>query len=297
MHHAYSFFRVGNVTVWWLKMRIRFVSAFTRRTRVSFTVTALASLLGLAGYAFAGEDVGIAVTVRNDVTGKIQSQTVKVNDGSNVFGREIVRTGPDSSAKIVLKDNTNLNVGPGSSVTLDNFVFNGDSDYKRAGFNLAKGAFRFTSGGSDKRAYDLKTPVGTIGVRGTEFHALVKDGVTHIEVNDGLTKICPVKVSVDSPVVPQQPGDKACHKGCMEVGPGQAVDVTASCIMNAQFTNMSVGQNAVSFAQASAMSGGLTVGTAVIGAAAGAAALGGVLAGTLGNNQTGNNTPQCVSGC
>ena len=124
------------------------------------------ALLAVSPAAFAGDRIGIAATVRNKVSGRIQTQMLLVNSGENVYDRELVKTEADSSAKIVLKDNTNLNVGPSSALSLDNFVFSGDQDYKKAGFNLAKGAFRFTTGASDKRAYELKTPTATIGVRG-----------------------------------------------------------------------------------------------------------------------------------
>lgn len=126
----------------------------------------LLALLLPGSTAFAQDKIGVAVTVRNEVSGKLQTRIVQIIDGESVFDRETVKTVTDSSAKIVLKDNTNLNVGPNSSVSLDNFVFAGPTDYKKAGVNLAKGAFRFTSGASDKRAYDIKTPTATIGVRG-----------------------------------------------------------------------------------------------------------------------------------
>jgi hypothetical protein len=238
-----------------------------------------AALLAPIGAALAADEVGVAVNVRNDVTGKIQSQTVKIDGGSNVFGREIVKTNADSSAKIVLKDNTNLNVGPNSSVSLDNFVFKGDSDYQQAGFNLAKGAFRFTSGGSDKRAYDLKTPAATIGVRGTDFVVLVKNKVSHVEVATGSTLICPVK-AVSKEVVAldnekkkkcqkEDPNDKqcGCTRKCAEVVAGKAVDVSDEYVCASDFTGVQVGEEAMSFSEASAglPIEGLLVGAAIIG--------------------------------
>lgn len=124
------------------------------------------ALLAVIPEAAAGDRIGVAATVRNRVSGRIQSQTQQLNGGENVFDREQVKTETDSSAKIVLKDSANINVGPNSAVTLDNFVYSGDQDLKKASVNLAKGAFRFTTGTSDKKAYDIKTPTATIGVRG-----------------------------------------------------------------------------------------------------------------------------------
>jgi hypothetical protein len=139
----------------------------TASLKFGFVFVISALLATAAGSeAFAGERIGVAATVRNRVSGKIQAQPVPINSGESVYDREYVKTEADSSAKIVLKDDANINVGPNSAVTLDGFVFSGEQDYKKAGVNFAKGAFRFTSGGSNRDAYQVKTPTATIGVRG-----------------------------------------------------------------------------------------------------------------------------------
>jgi hypothetical protein len=130
-----------------------------------FVVSTL-TLLAVSPATYAGDRIGVAATVRNRVTGKIQSQVQPLNSGEDVFDRELVKTEADSSAKIVLKDSANINVGPSSAVSLDNFVYAGDQDLKKASVNLAKGAFRFTTGTSDKKVYNLRTPTAIIGVRG-----------------------------------------------------------------------------------------------------------------------------------
>jgi hypothetical protein len=56
-------------------------------------------------------------------------------------------------AAVFLGRLTNLAVGPVSTVTLDRFVFAGDSTYQQVTVNLVRGAFRFSTGSSDKRAY------------------------------------------------------------------------------------------------------------------------------------------------
>jgi hypothetical protein len=240
--------------------------------------------------AQAEETVGVAVTVKNEVTGKLQSSVVRVDNGSNVYGREIVKTAADSSAKLVLKDNTNLNVGPNSSVSLDGFVFAGDSDYKQAGFNLAKGAFRFTSGASDKRAYDLKTPVATSGVRGTDFVVIVNNKKSHVEVSNGLTLICPANATSKEAVLLDLEKRKKCQKDepnnrncgctrkCGEVGSGRAADVSDEYLCPSEYSGVQVGNDPMSFAEASAPA----IGAPAIGIAA---VIGGIVAGTVVGSQ------------
>jgi hypothetical protein len=283
------------------------------RQRASLGIAVALSLLAPVAAAWA-DQIGVAVTVRNDVTGQIQSNMVKIDSGADVFGKEIVKTTPDSSAKIVLQDNTNMNVGPNSVVTLDNFVFNGDSDYKKATLGIAKGALRFASGQSDKRAYELKTPLATIGVRGTDYAVEIVDKlvpaaegkpahrekVSHVEVTHGTVVVCPqnAKGSINDDVL--APDDKKKRRcGCDEVHENEAVDVTAACVYQSQFTGQTSQMACagpcdapMSYTEASVGSavGGSTAAVVGVGAAAAGAIAGGVIAGS--NNANSGNNPQ-----
>ncbi len=117
--------------------------------------------------ATAGEVIGTVAVVRGDVNQALSSGLARISVGDNVTSGEVVQTGTASAAKIVFSDNTNMAIGPGSKITLGKFVYSGENSFKKATLQLAKGAFRFTSGSSDKRAYEIKTPTATIGLRGT----------------------------------------------------------------------------------------------------------------------------------
>lgn len=119
--------------------------------------------------ALAYEGVGIASYVQNDVNGVLPTRTALITVGESIVRDEIVKTSAASAAKVVFTDNTNLSIGPNSVVKIDKFVFSGESSYQKATINLAKGALRFATGSSDKHAYEIKSPVATIGVRGTIF--------------------------------------------------------------------------------------------------------------------------------
>jgi hypothetical protein len=149
-----------------------------------------AAALTVATAAHPEEKIGLAVIIRNDVNGVLSSRTMPINAGEEVFGKEIVKTGQESSAKLVFADSTNLAVGPNSAVTLDKFVYAGPTDYKKATLTLARGAFRFTTGNSDKRAYEIKTGVATIGVRGTVGDILSLSNKTIVTVRHGVMLAC-----------------------------------------------------------------------------------------------------------
>lgn len=91
-------------------------------------------------------------------------QELSVNDLLEQNDR-IVTTG-DGSVYIHFIDDTVLTVGANSEVILDKFVFDGDKA-RSAVIEITRGTLRFVTGSSDHSAYQLKTPVATIGVRGT----------------------------------------------------------------------------------------------------------------------------------
>jgi hypothetical protein len=159
------------------------------RARLLPIAAALTIAIALAPTAHA-QTIGVAAIVRNDVAQVKGANALAISIGEDVVRNEIVRTGADSSTKLVFSDNTNLAVGPVSTVTLDKFVFAGDSTYQQATVNLVRGAFRFSTGSSDKRAYTINTPVATIGVRGTELDILSERARTVATLNEGQAIVC-----------------------------------------------------------------------------------------------------------
>jgi hypothetical protein len=170
------------------------MSFTARRCRAGLSILFVAAAAAVAAEARADETIGVASLVRNNVSGVLPSRSFQINVGENVVRDEIVKTSQDSVAKLVFTDSTNLSVGPNSTVKLDKFVSAGPASYGKATINVVKGAFRFTTGHSDKRAYEINTGVATMGVRGTTFEGQseprqtvlnVLDGHVHVRTKDG----------------------------------------------------------------------------------------------------------------
>jgi len=115
----------------------------------------------------AAERIGTAAAVRNQATGTLGSETRALKSGLGVFKNERVDTARDATAQLLFSDETALTIGPSSSVTLDEFVYDPNRNAGKAVIRATKGAFRFISGSVDPRSYQIRTPVGTMGVRGT----------------------------------------------------------------------------------------------------------------------------------
>src|SRR6516165_7211219 len=159
-----------------------------RRTTylVLFTLSLIASLP--ATTSAADEPIGVTAVVRNTVS-QLEPKVTKIAKGDEVVRNEVVRTAADSDARFVLRDDTNLSLGPGSTLKLDRTVF----DDPKAGdiaIKLTSGAFRFITGNSNKEAYEIKTPIATMGVRGTTLDILVQKRRNIIVLRSGKVTIC-----------------------------------------------------------------------------------------------------------
>jgi FecR protein len=145
------------------------------RTRSVTGALAAAAVLALYTTANAQDSqIGAAKSIRNQVEGVVGGQAKKLSTGGNIFPDETVRTGKDAVADLVFIDNTNLSVGPTSEVKLDKFVYDPAGSNGAVVIQATKGAFRFVTGSQDKRVYQIKTPFGTLGVRGTIVEMVVK---------------------------------------------------------------------------------------------------------------------------
>ena len=106
----------------------------------------------------AQENIGGAAVVVNKVDGALPTGKIKVIQGDAVFRDEGVTTDAESSAKLVLKDDTNITIGPNSSIKLERFVYSGADQPGAIAIHLAKGAFRMVTGNADKNSYFITTP-------------------------------------------------------------------------------------------------------------------------------------------
>jgi hypothetical protein len=172
-----------------------------------FYISALCLMAGLAASpVHAQARVGEATVVKNEVVRVAGSATSQVNVGDGLLRDEIVRTGLDSAARLVMADSTNLSLGPNATIKLDRTVFNDEHSYRDIAIRLTAGAFRFVTGHSEKAAYKITTSVATIGVRGTILDILAQRGKTTVVLQDGASRVCAIGGQC---VELTQPGDTA----------------------------------------------------------------------------------------
>jgi hypothetical protein len=131
------------------------------------SVVVAASMLVWPAPSLAESKIGVASVAKNQVHGILGGTTRAMSAGSELFSNETVRTGEASQAQLLFLDQTSLSVGARSEVKLDRFVYNPDRKAGNVVIETSRGAFRFVSGSQNPSNYTIKTPLATIGVRGT----------------------------------------------------------------------------------------------------------------------------------
>ncbi len=145
------------------------------------------AMLWCAPMASAAEVIGQAAHIRTSVTGDGREMATR----DPVHRDERIRTSRSGLGQFVFRDGTKLAVGWGSSIVIDRFVFDDSNSLKKLTLNTARGTFRWVSGRSKSTAYEIVTPAGTIGVRGTAFDFYVgPDGTTAMVLLNGAASLC-----------------------------------------------------------------------------------------------------------
>ena len=137
------------------------------QSRNLIPVLLLGGLIALQSTASgAQEAIGKATSVKPQAEGS-HGGTRTLSGGSDVYSKETVRTGDSGQADLRFRDQSNLSVGPKSSVRLDKFVYDSNKSAGTVAVQATRGSFRFVTGSQGGGGnYQIKTPYGTLGVRG-----------------------------------------------------------------------------------------------------------------------------------
>ena len=114
------------------------------------------------------QNVGTAAAANTVSTGTPPGGKNRVIElGAQIVRREKIDTSNSGSVQLLFIDKTTFNIGPSSSVVIDDFVFNPDSDTGRMTATLTKGVLRVVGGqASHTGGTTIRTPSATIGIRG-----------------------------------------------------------------------------------------------------------------------------------
>jgi hypothetical protein len=151
--------------------------------KITFDVASkLAGPGPLAQSAATDSDAGGPIGEVPGLTGVVTAQhtdgtTDSLVEGAAVFQGDVLVTGDGSSFSIVFVDETEFSMGANGRAVLDELIYNPSSGDGTFGVSLLQGVFSLVSGQIAKdepENVSVKTPVGTIGIRGTSYSGEIK---------------------------------------------------------------------------------------------------------------------------
>jgi hypothetical protein len=185
-------------------------------------VRGLAALILVAGSATAAmadaSGQALGVDPQAEAEGRDGTRTLVVGD--DVFIGDRVVTGPAGQVQILFSDSTKLVVGPRSALLIEDYLLRDNGSAGKFAINALSGTFRFVTGTSPKDRYVIKTPTGTIGVRGTGVELYVTALWVYMLVDHGGIISCPDDGS-DCMIL-----DGECEYGIMGVNSTQLIGHT-----------------------------------------------------------------------
>lgn len=131
-----------------------------------------AGLMMVGAQAFAQQSIGFVKTVTGDASVTSAGKAVKAVPGTPVYVGSILKTAPKGTMGVTFKDNQIMSFGPDTELTVDEYLYAPAKGDLKFASTMGKGTLNVVSGVIAKLKPDsvsVKTPTGTIGVRGTNY--------------------------------------------------------------------------------------------------------------------------------
>jgi Uncharacterized protein conserved in bacteria len=125
-------------------------------------------------YASTSEFIGVIGAAIGDI--KNQNNEKLIN-GSKIFYGDTIISQAQSNAQILFLDQTVLTLGEDTELTIDEFIYDPESQDGSFVSDVKSGTVKFITGQISKKNPDnleVKIPSGTLGARGTEFIVLTE---------------------------------------------------------------------------------------------------------------------------
>ena len=130
---------------------------------------ALAVAAPLPASAAPATEVGVTAAVNPQAQGTPPGAGVRTLVlGDRIIHRERIQTRGAGLVQVLLVDGSTFTVGPGSDLVIDEFVYDPAAGDGKLVASFSKGVARFVGGRLSKKpgGVSVKTPVGTVGIRG-----------------------------------------------------------------------------------------------------------------------------------
>jgi len=139
-------------------------------------VVLLVTFLVAPIFAFAADSIGIIKTLSGQVTIHRSGSDIAAKLGGEVFAIDEIETSDDATVGLLLHDDARLSLGPNSTISLDQFSYDENTDAGSADVSIKQGTLSVIAGKMVEKtpgALKVKTPAAILAVRGTEFSVKV----------------------------------------------------------------------------------------------------------------------------
>lgn len=136
------------------------------------TVLAAVVILTAASLEVSAAEIGRVKTVRGVVEVERGGTRTVLTENPPLEQNDALVTGPDGAIGAILTDGSTISLGPRGRLVLDEVLFDPAHDRLSLVTRAVSGTFAYASGQIGKLAPEkvvVKTPVMTIGIRGTSF--------------------------------------------------------------------------------------------------------------------------------
>lgn len=134
------------------------------------------------------EKIGVVQSIKGTAVAVAEGQKRVLKSTDPVFEKDLLAVGADGFLQIMFKDGTVLAMRDNSELQLEQFKYEiGESDDSIVDLNMISGGLRFLTGKAVKgnpEGFKVDTPLGTIGIRGTEGTAETQLANTGNYAND-----------------------------------------------------------------------------------------------------------------
>jgi hypothetical protein len=146
----------------------------------SFVAVLLVALSVLAWGlpASAQEIIGIVRNSAGEAAITHEGHVLPASEGTKLFAGDTLSTGSDGSLGVILRDDSTLSLGPGSSFVIQKFLFSPAEEKFGLLVRITQGTMAYLSGLIGKLSPEsvrFETPTASIGIRGTHFAVKVLD--------------------------------------------------------------------------------------------------------------------------
>ena len=146
-------------------------------------VILLTLLLSVAVFA----NIGTVMAISGNAEIMRDAKALKVSNGMDIKEGDEIVTQIKTKVQVMLKDDTTITIGPKSSFSFLDYSFDATKNSKLT-MQSTRGYFRAVTGKIGKLAperFKVKTNLATIGVRGTDFSALLRDTYSFYKCHSG----------------------------------------------------------------------------------------------------------------